>query len=173
MSSVCGPRGLRATTQFCCQSVERRSQGQRSLIYKHRLRTGLGLRIAVCRRLRSMRRLDGSSRRHHDFEENDKWRCLRERRGKEKKIPMGSRVTGAADAAGFPAARTVDGNAGCQGKLLPVHTRGPPASCPNRGFRGFWPPHEARSSSNGIRSHGRSDPCAPLHFPVIHLTSGH
>lgn len=39
---------------------------------------------------------------------------------------MGSRVTGAADAAGFPATRTVDGNAGCQGKLLPVHTRGPP-----------------------------------------------
>lgn len=46
--------------------------------------------------------------------------------GEKKKIPMGSRVTGAADAAGFPATRTVDGNAGCQGKLLPVHTRSPP-----------------------------------------------
>lgn len=46
--------------------------------------------------------------------------------GEKKKIPMGSRVTGAADAAGFPATRTVDGNAGCQGKLLPVHTRSHP-----------------------------------------------
>lgn len=173
MSSVCGPRGLRATTQFCCQSVERRSQGQRSLIYKRRLRTGLGLRIAVCRRLRSMRRLDGSSRRHHDFEENDKWRCLRERRGKKKKFPWAAESQVLRTPQGFPPHAPSTEMLGARGSSSPSTLAGPPASCPNRGFRGFWPPHEARSSSNGIRSHGRSDPCAPLHFPVIHLTSGH
>lgn len=173
MSSVCGPRGLGATTRFCCRSVERRSQGQRSLIYKRRLRTGLGLRIAVCRRLHSMRRLDGSSRRRHDFEENDKWRCLRERRGKKKNShgQQSHRCCGRCRVSRHTHRRR---KCWVPGEAPPrPHSQPPPASCPNRGFRGFWPPHGARSSSNGIRSHGRSDPCAPLHFPVIHLTSGH